>query len=121
MEVSVLWLTYQARYVRVNVSHRAIRTSGDSPCRFSTKDHLLDTCLLLMMPFRVTLLTLWGGPQCLDSKVQEVPAHLLAFLHSYTMLSRRTAMSSSSTHNGIEIADEGIDDKTVTRGPSYGL
>ena len=37
MEVSAFSLTYQARYVRVEVPRRAIHASCDSPCHLSAK------------------------------------------------------------------------------------
>jgi len=51
------WLTSQARYVRGHFSRRAMHASGDSPYHPSAKHHFLDTCLLLMVPFRAMLLT----------------------------------------------------------------
>jgi hypothetical protein len=57
MMISVDWLTFQTRYVRVWVPRRAMRASGDSPWRSSAKHYILDTCLLLIVPFRTMLLT----------------------------------------------------------------
>jgi len=51
------WLTYQARYVRVTIPRRAMHASFGSSCHLSAKHRLLDTCFLLMVPFRAMLLT----------------------------------------------------------------
>src|SRR6266446_6095458 len=84
------WLTCQARYVRVVLPRRAMRTSGDSPYHSSAKHCLLETCLLLTAPFRGMLLTLRGGPESLAPRAHLVPVYLVVSLHSYMPLSRRT-------------------------------
>ena len=48
----VYWLTYQARYVRVCLSRRAMHASCESPWHFSAKRHVLGACFSLMAPFR---------------------------------------------------------------------
>jgi hypothetical protein len=93
IEVLALSLTSQARYVRVPVPRRAIHASGDSPWHLSAKHHVLETCLLLMTPFRSMLLTVRGGPQCLAPRAQGVPVYPKVFRHSYRKLSRRTAFA----------------------------
>src|SRR5215831_7976388 len=80
----------QARYAGVYVPRRALRASCESPCHLSAKPHLLDTCLLLMGPFRSMLLTLQGGPQCLAPRAHGEPASPKVLRHSYRELSRRT-------------------------------
>jgi len=80
--LSVGWLTFYARYVRVFFSRRAIHTSGDSPCRLLAKRYLLGTCLRLIAPFRSMLLTLRGGPQCLAPRARWVPVYPKVFPHS---------------------------------------
>ena len=67
-----------------------MHASCESPCHLSAKRCLLDTCFLLTAPFRTMLLTARGGPRCLGPKAYGVPVHLIAFLHSYFALSRRT-------------------------------
>jgi hypothetical protein len=79
MMISVDWLTSQTRSVRVWVTRRAMRASGDSPWRSSAKHHLLRACLPLMAPFRAMLLTPWSGPWSLGPRAQQVPVHLLVF------------------------------------------
>src|SRR6266481_3753758 len=69
------WLTYQARYVRVPFSRRAMHTSGDSPYYLSAKHGVLRACLPLTAPFRSMLLTLRGGPQCSAPKAHRVPVY----------------------------------------------
>ena len=51
------WLTSQARYVRGEVSRRAMHASRESPCHSSAKHHILRACLPRMAPFRAMLLT----------------------------------------------------------------
>src|SRR5438093_689741 len=63
---------------------------GDSPCHLSAKHCILRACFPRTAPFRAMLLTARGGPRCLGSRAYEVPAYLIAFLHSYFALSRRT-------------------------------
>jgi hypothetical protein len=68
--------------------------SGDSPYRSSAKHHLLDTCLLLMVPFRSMLLTLRGGPESLAPRAHRIPVYPMGFyFHSYMPLARRTPSS----------------------------
>ena len=51
------WLTYQARFVRVLIHHRAMHASCESPYYLSTKHDVLRACLPLTAPFRSMLLT----------------------------------------------------------------
>src|SRR5437867_5465998 len=68
-----------------------MHASDDSPCHLSAKHCLLRACFPRTAPFRAMLLTARGGPRCLGSKAYEVPVYLIALLHSYFALSRRTA------------------------------
>src|SRR5437667_4436724 len=63
-----------------------MHASYDSPCHLSAKHCFLDTCFLLTGPFRVMLLTLMSGHQCLGPRAYGVPVHLIALLHSYFAL-----------------------------------
>src|SRR6266567_6324780 len=49
--------------------------SFGSPCHLSAKRCFLRTCLPLTAPFRAMLLTLRGGPQCLDPRAHGGPVH----------------------------------------------
>src|SRR5262249_40052918 len=59
-----------------------LRDSSILTCRFHGTGHLsakrcfLRTCLPRTAPFRAMLLTLRGGPQCLDPRAHGVPVHL---------------------------------------------
>src|SRR5438132_12015136 len=67
-----------------------MHASCESPCHLSAKHCLLRACFPRTAPFRAMLLTARGGPRCLGSRAYEVPVYLIAFLHSYFALSRRT-------------------------------
>src|SRR5438874_2784622 len=83
-------LTFQARYVRVHFSRRALHASGDSPWHSSAKHHILEACFFRMTPFRSMLLTLQRGLQSLTPRAQSVPAYAQVLRHSSITLSRRT-------------------------------
>jgi hypothetical protein len=53
----LVWLPYQARYVRVGLSRRAMHASYASPWHPFAKQHVLEACFLLMPPLRSLLLT----------------------------------------------------------------
>src|SRR5215831_14603416 len=53
--------------------------SFGSPCHLSAKHCFLRTCLPRTTPFRAMLLTLRGGPQCLDPRAHGVPVHLTVY------------------------------------------
>ena len=101
MRFRFVWLTSQARYVRVRVSRRAMHASGDSPCHPSAKHHLLETCLLLMAPFRSMLLTPREWSAVLSSKGSSGTCILQVFPHSYMPLSRRTHASHRCPGRGV--------------------
>ena len=73
------WLTYQARYVRVVLTRRAIHASYESPWHSLAKHHLLEACFLLMAPFRSMLLTLRGGSESLAPTAHWIPVYPMMF------------------------------------------
>src|SRR5207247_7911437 len=78
----VVWMheqTPQARCVWVGVPRRAMHASCESPCHSSAKRHLLDTCLLLMAPFRSMLLTLQSALKSLAPRARSVPVYPVVF------------------------------------------
>src|SRR6266567_3872456 len=56
-----------------------MHASCKSPCHFSAKHCILDTCFLLTVPFRGMLLTPQGGPRCLAPTAHQIPVYLMVF------------------------------------------
>src|SRR5712691_10726743 len=105
------WQTHKARGVWGGVPRRAMHASCESPCHSSAKRHLLDTCLLLMTPFRSMLLTLQSGLKSLAPRARWIPVYpvvFLTFLHAaYTAHEACAPGRSGPRSAGLRGAPEG--------------